>query len=288
MALPSSIPALVTTGQLSDWLPLPGLRVLDASWYLPQAGRDARAEYLAGHIPGAIYFDLDEFSSHQSPLPHMLPTAAEFAARAGGLGISDEDLVVTYDGSGANMSAGRVWWMFRIFGHRRVAVLDGGIRQWRKEGRAVESGPQVYAATTYHAAFAPNAVRGLEAMHDIVKQGSIQVVDARSRGRFEGTAPEPRPGLRGGHLPGSRNLPFQELVDDEGLLLPSGELRRRFAAAGVDLGRPIIVTCGSGVSAGALALALNRLGAESVSLYDGSWTEWAGRDDTPVETGPAR
>jgi thiosulfate/3-mercaptopyruvate sulfurtransferase len=288
MALPSSIPSIVDPEQLLAWLSLPGLRILDASWYLPQSGRDAAAEYRLGHLPGAVFFDLDASSDPLSALPHTVPTERQFSTRMGALGISDDDLVVVYDGSGANVSAGRAWWMLRAFGHERVGVLDGGIRRWQALGFPIEAGEVKPPPGNFHARLNRGVLRTLDAMREVVASGAVQIVDARSQGRFEGTAAEPRPGLRGGHLPGSRNVPYQELVTAEGRLLPTGELRRRFGAAGVDLGRPIILSCGSGVSACALALALDRLGAESVSLYDGSWSEWGALPDVPVETGPAK
>ncbi len=217
----------------------------------------------------------------------MLPSARQFSARMEALGVSDDDLIVVYDSSGTNVSAGRAWWMLRTFGHERTTVLDGGFQRWLREGRPVESGPQTLPPGRFRAQRNGCAVRDLAAIRQAVHSGAVQIVDARSQGRFEGTAPEPRPGLRGGHLPGSRNLPHQELVGPDGRLLPAAELRRRFSAAGIDVGRPVILSCGSGVSACALALALEQLGAESVSVYDGSWSEWGAREDTPVETGPA-
>ncbi|MEO8030925.1 MAG: 3-mercaptopyruvate sulfurtransferase [Gemmatimonadota bacterium] len=287
MALPSSIPTLTDPDRLAGWLSEPGVRVLDASWYLPQARRDPDAEFLAAHVPGAVFFDLDASSDPATVLPHMLPSAERFAARMESLGVSDDDLIVAYDSSGTNVSAGRVWWMLRTFGHQRTTVLDGGFQRWRREGRPVESGPQNLPPGRFHAQLNRCAVRDLAAVRQAVHSGAIQIVDARSQGRFEATTPEPRPGLRGGHLPGSRSLPHQELVGPDGRLLPTAELRRRFSAAGIDVGRPVILSCGSGVSACALALALDQLGAEAVSVYDGSWSEWGACEDTPVETGPA-
>ena len=278
--------SLVSTEQVADRLGRPGLRIVDASWYLPTAGRDARGEYRAGHLPGAVFFDLDAVSDRRSELPHMLPSPEEFAGALGSMGIGDGDEVIVYDGSGANLSAARAWWMFRVFGHDRVAVLDGGLPKWRAEGRPLEMG----VAAVPQARFTPQGpargiVRDLDSIRRAVESGDEQIVDVRSAGRFAGVEPEPRPGLRGGHIPGSRNLPFTELVAPDGTLLPPDALRRRIAAAGVDPSRPITATCGSGVSACTLIHALHLLGNDQVSLYDGAWAEWGGRADTPVERG---
>ena len=266
--------ALVSTGWLAERLGDPRVRPVDASWYLPAAGRNARAEYATAHVPGAVYFDLDAVSDRTSSLPHMLPGAAEFAAAMGALGLSDDDLLVVYDGSGTNLSAARAWWMFRAFGHEQVALLDGGIGKWRDEGRPVESGTVSLPPRQFTARLDAARVRDLAAMQRIVETRGEQVLDARASARFEGTAPEPRPGLRSGHIPGSLNLPYTELVAPEGTLLPVDELRRRFEAAGVDLSRPIVTTCGSGVTACTLLHALHLLGHRDSALYDGSWTEW--------------
>jgi thiosulfate/3-mercaptopyruvate sulfurtransferase len=277
---------LVSTAWLADRLSTPGLQVVDASWYLPTSGRDARAEYLAGHLPGAVFFDLDAISDPGSPLPHMLPPPRQFAEQVGALGIGDQDEVVVYDGSGANLSAARVWWMFRAFGHERVAVLDGGLPKWRTEGRPVEPGTVLPPTARFTPrVVATGVVRDLASVRGALLSGEAQVVDMRSAGRFAGTEPEPRPGLRGGHIPGSRSLPYTELVGADGTLLPPDALRRRIAAAGVDPARPIVATCGSGVSACALIHALHSLGHRQASLYDGAWAEWGARDDTPVERG---
>ena len=280
------LPALVSTEWLGQQLGRPGLRVLDASWYLPSAGRDPRAEYAAAHIPGALYFDLDAVSDQASPLPHMLPEAATFALAMSALGLHDGDDLVVYDGSGTNISAARAWWTFRVFGHPRVAVLDGGLPKWQREGRPLEPGTARLPPGRFTAALDRAAVRDLAAVRALVVEPSEQIVDMRSVGRFAGTEPEPRAGLRGGHIPGSRNLPFNELVAADGTLLPADALRRRLDAAGIDASRPVVATCGSGTSACTLILALHLLGHDRVALYDGSWAEWGGRDDTPVATGP--
>ena len=277
--------ALVSTEWLAGRLGRPGLVVVDGSTYLPTSGRDPAAEYAAGHIPGAVFFDVEATSDQRSPLPHMLPAPAEFAARVGGLGIGDDDQVVVYDGSGVNLSAPRVWWMFRVMGHENVAVLDGGIGKWRREGRPLETAVAARAPAVFTARPRPGAVRDLAAMRALLRHGAEQVVDMRSAGRFAGTEPEPRSGLRGGHIPGSRNLPFHELVGSDGTVLPADALRRGLEAAGIDPARPIVATCGSGVSACALLLALHLIGRDDVALYDGAWTEWAARPDTPVVTG---
>lgn len=281
------LPPLVTTDWLARHLGNADVRVLDASWYLPAMNRDAKAEYLGGHIPGAVFFDLDGASDPDTHLPHMLPGATPFADRMSRLGVGDEHRVIVYDGSGANLSAARVWWMLRLAGHRAAAVLDGGLGKWRVEGRPLEHGPVVCPPAVFTARFDPAGVRSLSQMKTNVVTATEQVVDTRSAGRFEGRVAEPRPGVRSGHIPGSRNVPFTDLVSSDGTLLPADALRRRLADAGVDPGRPVVATCGSGTSACALALALAVLGADRVAVYDGSWSEWGADPGAPIETGPA-
>lgn len=281
------LPALVSTAWLAARLGRPRLRSVDASWYLPASRRDPAAEYAGGHLPGAIFFDLDASSDPGSPLPHMLPEAGVFGRRMAALGLDDADDIVVYDGSGTNISAARVWWTFRVFGHPRVAVLDGGMGKWRAEGRPVEVGSVVLPPGRFSARLNRAAVRDLAAIQANLVGRAEQIVDMRASGRFAGREPEPRPGLRGGHIPGSLSLPYTDLVAADGTLLPLDQLRRRIAAAGVDPTRPVVATCGSGTSACVLLLALHLLGQDRAALYDGSWAEWGGRDDTPVSGGSA-
>jgi thiosulfate/3-mercaptopyruvate sulfurtransferase len=278
----SSLSTVVSTEWLAKHLGEPDLRVVDATWHMPHLQRDAHAEFIAAHIPGAVFFDIDRIADRATSLPHMLPPAEEFAATVGALGIGHGDRVVVYDARGV-VSAARVWWTFRAFGHDRVAVLDGGLRAWKAEGRPIATGEPAPTRRTFHAVLRPELVRDLEAMRRNVATRGEQVVDARSRGRFEGTEPEPRAGLRGGHIPGSVNLPYETLYRPDGTLLPSDALHAAFVDAGVDLGKPITTTCGSGITASVLALALYVSGRPDVAVYDGSWTEWGGRTDTPVE-----
>jgi thiosulfate/3-mercaptopyruvate sulfurtransferase len=275
---------LVGTDWLAKHLGEPDLKVVDATFYLPHLKRDARAEFEQAHIPGAIFFDIDAIADHSVPLPHMLPDAQAFADAVGALGIGNGDRVVAYGGRGLIASA-RVWWTFRVFGHDRVAVLDGGLAKWKKEGRPVEPGVPAPAPRRFAATFHEELVADLDRVRAVLERRDAQIVDARSRGRFTATEPEFRPGLRGGHIPGSMNLPYNELFRaEDDAMLPAEEVRGAFSRAGLDLARPVVATCGSGVSAAVLALALYRLGRRDAAVYDGSWTEWGGRPDTPVAT----
>lgn len=277
---------LVSSAWLEGRLGAPDLRVLDASWYLPAAGRDARAEYLAGHIPGAVFFDLDAASDPRSPWPHMLPTADEFARLAGSLGIGDHTQVVIYDGSGTNLSAARAWWMFRAFGHRAVAVLDGGLGKWKAEGRPLEAGPVAVTPEHFQARLDASQVRTLEEVQRALAEGQAQVVDLRAAGRFAGAEPEPRP-IPSGHIPGSLNLPYTALVRPDGTLRSREDLRRVLVESGIDPAKPVIALCGSGTSACTLLLALEVLETGGHALYDGSWTEWASRGMPVARCEPA-
>lgn len=277
--------ALVSTGWLAAHLNDPKVRVVDATYHLPTMKRDPRAEYAAGHIPGAAFFDVDGIADPTTDLPHMIPTAEDFAAAVGALGIGNDDFVVCYDSYGL-MSAARAWWMFRLYGHDRVAVLDGGLPKWQAEGRPIESQPVSPARKAFTARLRPEMVRRKGDIQANLATRAEQVLDARSAGRFRGTDPEPRPGLRGGRIPGSRNLPFTQLLDPVSkTVLPAAGLRAQFAQAGIDASRPIVTSCGSGVTACALALGLHLIGADKVAVYDGSWSEWGLPGDTPVETG---
>ncbi|WP_304180145.1 3-mercaptopyruvate sulfurtransferase [Phenylobacterium aquaticum] len=273
----------VSTAWLAEHLGDQDLRILDASWFMPIEGRSGHGEYLERHIPGAVFFDIDAIADHTTDLPHMLPTPEAFAEAAGKLGLSREGTIVAYDSWGVRASA-RVWWTLRVMGFDNIRVLDGGLKAWLAEGRKVEAGAVTPAPTMVAPKFRPELVRDVEAVKGLVNSQAAQLVDARSGPRFRGEAPEPRPGLRSGHMPGALNTPFDSLINTQGRMRSAPELQAIFEVCGVNLDKPIVTTCGSGVTASVLALGLARLGLDRVAVYDGSWSEWGGRSDTPVET----
>ncbi len=276
--------ALVSTEWLAANLTNTGLRIVDASWYMPDQERDAKAEFTARHIPGAVFFDIDEIADRESALPHTMPDAEAFAASVGALGIGNGHKVVAYDGHGL-FSAGRAWWMFRAFGHGNVAILNGGFPKWLAEGRATEPGAPQPPPARFDARLAPGVVKNFDQLLANIESREYQVIDARGHGRFTASVPEPRAGLRGGHIPGSVNLPYGDILKTaDGTLLAAPELAQKFTEIPVDMTAPVITTCGSGVTAAALTFALHLLGKDDAAVYDGSWSEWGGREDAPVES----
>ena len=275
--------ALVDTTWLAERLGAPDIRVVDGSWHLPNAGRDAKAEYAECHIPGAVYFDIDDIADGDSGLPHTVPSPEKFSSRVRKLGLGDGSRIVVYD-SGNWMAAARVWWMFRLFGHNDISVLDGGLAKWRTEGRTVNDLGVMLKERHFTARFNTLMLRDIGQMLANLENPGEQVLDVRSAGRFNGTEPEPRAGLRGGHIPGSLNLPFARLFDPESReMLALEALKAAFGDAGVDLAKPVVTSCGSGVTACVATLALHLLGHRDLAVFDGSWSEWGSRDDTPID-----
>src|SRR5262245_6728971 len=278
---------LVETDWLASHLEAPDLVILDGSMHLPTTKRNAKAEFLEAHIPGALFFDIDDIADETSSLPHMLPSPTKFASRMKKMGVGDGMHIVAYDSEGL-YSAARVWWMFRTMGHEEVRVLNGGLKKWKAEGRRLEDGPaRQRTPRHYTPVFNASLVRDAAEVRGLIDSPGAQIVDARAAGRFEGTVPEPRAGLRSGHIPSARNLPFASLLNADGTLKAASELRQIFAAAKVDADRPVVASCGSGVTAGVIALALAVLGRPDAAVYDGSWSEWGADPSLPIATGPA-
>jgi thiosulfate/3-mercaptopyruvate sulfurtransferase len=277
---------LVSTEWLHAHLKDPDLRILDGSYYLPQMGRDPRAEYDAAHIPNARFFDIDDVSDHGSDLPHMVPPVEKFMSRMRAMGVGDGHQVVVYDGMGL-FSAARVWWLFKLMGQNNIAVLDGGLPKWQAEGRPVEDLPPVIRDRHMTVRRQNHMVKDVTQVSAASKLGDYEIIDARSPGRFRGEEPEPRAGLRPGHIPGSKNVCFKDLLNTDQTMKNPVEIRQIFEAAGVDFNKPAITTCGSGVTAAVLSLGLERIGKTDHSLYDGSWSEWGMFPTVPVATGDA-
>lgn len=276
---------IVSTDWLDAHLGSPDIAIIDASWHLPTANRDAKSEFRDAHIPGAQFFDIDELSDTASPLPHMLPSPEKFSSRMRKMGIGDGKRVIAYDSVGL-FSAARAWWMFKVFGHDDVAVLDGGLKKWLAEARRTEDGPALKAQERHFTArFKGSMVKDMKDVSAALKSGTAQVADARSGTRFRGEEVEPRPGVRAGHMPGAMNVHYASLLNPDGTLKSPDGIAAAFTAAGIDLSRPVITSCGSGVTAAILTLGLTLTGTRDHALYDGSWTEWGGNPDSPVVTG---
>lgn len=281
---------IVETDWLAAHLDAPDLVIFDASWHLPTEKRDAKSEYLAAHIPGALFFDIDDLVNEKSSLPHMLPSTVKFASRMKKMGVGDGARIVVYDHDAKGLfSSARAWWTFRAMGHGDVAVLNGGLKKWLAEGRAVEDGEPVKRSERHYTPrMNSELIRDVDDMKTLITSKEAQIVDARSPGRFEGKETEPRPGLRAGHIPGSRNVHYATLLNPDGTFKSKEDLAKVFAAAGVDPHRDVVTTCGSGVTASIVALALAVLGQTNAAVYDGSWAEWGADSELPIETGPAR
>ncbi|SMR81900.1 thiosulfate/3-mercaptopyruvate sulfurtransferase [Aliiroseovarius halocynthiae] len=283
--MPHSDPkTLVSTDWLAKHLKDPDLRILDASWYMPDMGRDAKAEYDAAHIPGARHFDIDEIADLRSDLPHMMPPVEKFMSRVRAMGVGDGHQIVVYDGMGL-FSAARVWWMFRLMGHKDIAVLDGGLPKWQAEGHPVEDLPPVIRDRHMTVSRQAHMIKDVTQVAAASKLGDYEIIDARGAERFRGEVPEPREGLRAGHIPNSKNVPFATLLNADGTMKPPEDMRAIFGAANVNMDKPAILSCGSGVTAAILALALERMGHDRHAVYDGSWSEWGMYSDLKVETG---
>ncbi|MGH1463853.1 MAG: 3-mercaptopyruvate sulfurtransferase [Cognatishimia sp.] len=277
---------LVSTAWLAAHLKDPDLRVLDASWYLPDSARDAAAEYARAHIPGARFFDIDDISDHRSDLPHMAPPMEKFMSRVRDLGVGDGHQIVVYDGSGL-FSAARVWWLFKLMGQNNIAVLDGGLPKWRAEGRALTAEPPVIRDRHMFARRVDAMVKDVTQVSHAAKLRDYSIIDARAASRFRGDAPEPREGLRAGHIPNSHSVPYANLLNEDQTMKSPDQLQAVFQDAGVDLSKPAITTCGSGVTAAILCLAMERFGKTDHALYDGSWAEWGAFPTVPIATGDA-
>ncbi len=275
--------ALVESNWLESHIDNPTIKILDASWHMPNLGRDAKAEYKESHILGATYFDIDSISDGSSELPHMLPSAETFSKIVGEMGIDNDTHVVIYDSYGL-FSAARAWWMFRAFGHEKVSLLNGGTVKWIEENRPMTSNETKVDTASFKATFNPDMVKSIEDIQTNLETNDFQVIDARARDRFFGKVPEPRPGLRSGHIPNALNLPFNLLLEEDKTLKSNTDITGLYEGENLDFSKPVIASCGTGVTACALNLGLYLIGKEDVSVYDGSWTEWGGRQDTPIET----